>query len=211
MSSWRDVGIGTRTEQSVDHMPCHAHAVVVAEAQCQIDGIQHGGDLEGGLLGIEGRDLAGRGGQPELRRENRDPVPLLLPQRIPDRPGPAVEDRQGWFLSIALWLENAARYNTLETGFAIVPGPILVPIFAAVSERLIKRVPVGVVVALGDLLFAGGVLLVLAAASTPVRYVTEVLPGWAISGIGIGLALPSMIASAAVDLPADQSLPGVPW
>ncbi|MBU3064888.1 MFS transporter [Nocardia sp. NEAU-G5] len=113
-----------------------------------------------------------------------------------------------WFLSIALWLENAAHYNTLETGLAIVPGPILVPIFAVVGERLIKRVPVGVVVALGDLLFASGVLLVLATASTPVRYATEVLPGWAISGIGIGLALPSMIASAAVDLPADQSATG---
>ncbi|MEV0089146.1 MFS transporter [Saccharopolyspora sp. NPDC050642] len=113
-----------------------------------------------------------------------------------------------WFLSIAMWLENVARFSSIETGLAIVPGPIMVPIFAAVSQRLIKRMPVGFVVALGNLLFAGGVVLVLTTASTPVQYATEVLPGWAISGVGIGLALPSMIASAVVDLPPDQSATG---
>ncbi|MER6512875.1 MFS transporter [Nonomuraea sp. NPDC001636] len=113
-----------------------------------------------------------------------------------------------WFLSIAMWLENAAHFTTVETGLAIVPGPIMVPIFAAVSQRLIERMPVGVVVGAGNLLFAGGVALVLATAATPVHYATEVLPGWMISGVGIGLALPSMIASAAVDLPPEQSATG---
>ncbi|WP_040808617.1 DHA2 family efflux MFS transporter permease subunit [Nocardia concava] len=113
-----------------------------------------------------------------------------------------------WFLSIALWLENAAHFSTIETGLAIMPGPLMVPIFAAVSQRLIKRMPVGVVVAVGNLLLALGVVLVLATASTPVHYAADVLPGWMISGVGIGLALPSMIASAAVDLPPDQSATG---
>lgn len=113
-----------------------------------------------------------------------------------------------WFLSIALWLENAAGFTTLQTGLAIVPGPIMVPIFAAVSQQLIKRMPVGVVVALGNLLFAAGTVLVVASAGTPVQYASQVLPGWVITGIGIGLALPSMIASAAVDLPPDLSATG---
>ncbi|MFG3615774.1 MFS transporter [Nocardia sp. NPDC047654] len=113
-----------------------------------------------------------------------------------------------WFLSIALWLENRAHFSTIETGLAIVPGPLMVPIFAAVSQRLIRRIPVGAVVALGNLLFAGGVVLVLVTASTPVGYATDVLPGWVISGIGIGLALPSMIATAAVDLPPAESATG---
>lgn len=113
-----------------------------------------------------------------------------------------------WFLSITLWLENAARFGTIETGLAIVPGPIMVPIFAAVSQRLIRRIPAGVVVALGNALFAAGVLLVLFTAATPVQYATAVLPGWVISGIGIGLALPTMIASAAVDLPPERSATG---
>ncbi|WP_235946612.1 MFS transporter [Nocardia terrae] len=119
-----------------------------------------------------------------------------------------------WFLSIALWLENAAHFSTIATGLAIVPGPLMVPIFAAVGQRMIKRMPVGVVVALGNLLLAAGVLLVLAAASTHVEYATQVLPGWVLSGVGIGLALPSMIACAAVliailgslDIPAGRML-----
>lgn len=113
-----------------------------------------------------------------------------------------------WFFSIALWLETVAGFSAVETGLAIVPGPLMVPVFAAVGQRLIERMPVGFVVALGNLLFAAGVVLMLATAATPVRYATEVFPGWVISGIGIGVALPSMIASAAVDLPPDQSATG---
>jgi predicted MFS family arabinose efflux permease len=113
-----------------------------------------------------------------------------------------------WFLSITLWLENAAHFDTIDTGLALVPGPIMVPIFAAVSQRMVAVVPVGVVVALGNLLFAGGTMLVLVTATANVAYASQVLPGWMISGVGIGLALPSMIASAAVDLPADQSATG---
>ncbi|MEU1997667.1 hypothetical protein ABZ511_24745 [Nocardia gamkensis] len=48
----------------------------------------------------------------------------------------------------------------------------------------------------------------LVTATTPVGYATDVLPGWVISGIGIGLALPSMIATAAVDLPPAESATG---
>ncbi|RDI63756.1 DHA2 family efflux MFS transporter permease subunit [Nocardia pseudobrasiliensis] len=113
-----------------------------------------------------------------------------------------------WFLSIALWLENAAGFDTVRTGLAIVPGPIMVPIFAVVAQRLLARISVGVVVALGNLLFAVGVALVVTSAATPVHYASQVLPGWMLSGIGIGLALPSMIASAAIDLPPQRSATG---
>ncbi len=113
-----------------------------------------------------------------------------------------------WFLSIALWLENAAGFDTVRTGLAIVPGPIMVPVFAVVAQRLLARISVGVVVALGNLLFAVGVVLVVTSAATPVHYASQVLPGWMLSGIGIGLALPSMIASAAVDLPPQRSATG---
>ncbi|MFI5778783.1 MFS transporter [Nocardia sp. NPDC051570] len=113
-----------------------------------------------------------------------------------------------WFLSIVLWLENAAGFNTIQTGLGIVPGPILVPVFAIVSQRLIKRMPVGMVVALGNAIFAIGTILVIAGAATPVHYASQVLPGWALSGVGIGLALPSMIATAAAGLPPSQSATG---
>ncbi|MFI6043603.1 hypothetical protein ACIA8C_18360 [Nocardia sp. NPDC051321] len=88
------------------------------------------------------------------------------------------------------------------------------PIFAILSQRLSKRIPVAFVVALGNLLFAIGTVLVITSAATHVQYATQVLPGWMLSGIGIGigigigLAVPRMIASDALDLAPDQSATG---
>jgi hypothetical protein len=73
---------------------------------------------------------------------------------------------------------------------------------------MIKRMPVGVVVALGNLLFAIGTMLVVLTSTNHVNYAAQILPGWALTGVGIGLSLPSMIASACVDLPSDQSATG---
>lgn len=112
------------------------------------------------------------------------------------------------FLSVVLWLENAAHYGTLKTGLAIAPGPLMVPIFAIVGQRLAKRMPLGTLVALGNALFAIGAILLAVGASTEVQYASQVLPGWIVIGIGIGLAMPVMIAAATVDLPPDQAATG---
>ena len=46
------------------------------------------------------------------------------------------------------------HYSAIKTGFAVAPGPMMVPLFAAVAHRLSRRVPVGVLVGIGCLLFA---------------------------------------------------------
>lgn len=112
------------------------------------------------------------------------------------------------FLSVTLWLENAAHFSTIETGVAVLPGPLMVPIFAAIGQRLVKHMPVGVLVAVGDLIFCAGAVMLGAAASTDVHYLTQVLPGWVVTGIGIGLALPNMIAVATSGLAPAQAATG---
>lgn len=112
------------------------------------------------------------------------------------------------FTSVVLWLENVAEFSTLGTGFAIVPGPLMVPIFAVVGQRLVKHMPVGVLVALGNLLFCAGAVMLAVSASADVHYATQILPGWIIIGIGIGLALPNMIAAATTALPPTQAATG---
>ncbi|APB00196.1 Tetracenomycin C resistance and export protein [Nocardia seriolae] len=112
------------------------------------------------------------------------------------------------FLSMVLWLQNVAGYGALEAGFAIAPGPLMVPPFAAVGQWLVRRLPVNAVVALGNLLFAAGTLLLIVDSGTPVRYARDVLPGWMIIGAGIGLTLPNLIATAVAELPADLSATG---
>ncbi|GAA2287716.1 MFS transporter [Actinomadura luteofluorescens] len=112
------------------------------------------------------------------------------------------------FFSVVLWLESAVGFSEIRTGLAIAPGPLMVPIFAAVGQRMLRRVPVGRVVALGNLLLCAGTLMLAAGASTDPRYLTQILPGWIIIGIGIGLALPSMIGAATKDLPKTQAATG---
>ncbi|MFI9504554.1 MFS transporter [Nocardia sp. NPDC052566] len=112
------------------------------------------------------------------------------------------------FTSVVLWLENVADYNTLITGLALVPGPAMVPFFAIVGQKLDKLIPINAVTAIGNLLFAIGAVLLAVSASTEVNYALQILPGWVIIGIGIGLALPNMIAAATVDLPAAQAATG---
>ncbi len=112
------------------------------------------------------------------------------------------------FLSVVLWLENAADFSAIGTGLAIVPGPLMVPVFAIVAQRLSRRVPVGVLIALGNLLFGAGAVMLALGASTDVRFATQVLPGWLVIGVGIGLAMPSMIAAATAALPPAQAATG---
>ena len=114
----------------------------------------------------------------------------------------------GGLLAIVLWLQQAWGYSALRTGFAIAPGPMMVPLFAAVAQRLSARVSAGWLAAIGCLLFgAGAALLALSVQPTP-SYVAEVLPGWLVGGVGVGFALPTIISAATADLPPARAATG---
>ncbi|MFW0797037.1 MFS transporter [Gordonia sp. CPCC 205515] len=114
----------------------------------------------------------------------------------------------GALLANILWLQQVWGYSAIKTGFAVSTGPLMVPIFAAVAHRLSARIPVGAIIAAGCVLFGfGGVLIALSVDATP-NYATEILPGWLIGGIGVGLALPSILSSATAELPATQAATG---
>lgn len=40
-------------------------------------------------------------------------------------------------------MQQVWRYSALQTGLAVAPGPLMVPVFAAVAQRLSRTVPVG--------------------------------------------------------------------
>ncbi|WP_055476804.1 DHA2 family efflux MFS transporter permease subunit [Gordonia sp. HS-NH1] len=114
----------------------------------------------------------------------------------------------GALLANILWLQQVWDFSPIETGLAVSTGPLMVPIFAAVSHRLSARISVGVLVAIGCALFAIGIALVALSVDATPDFVTEFLPGWLIGGIGVGFALPSILSSATADLPADQAATG---
>jgi EmrB/QacA subfamily drug resistance transporter len=104
-------------------------------------------------------------------------------------------------LSIVLWLQDDWGWSALQSGLAIAPGPIMVPIFSfLVTGRLIARFGPGLVVTLGSAVFAAGVLWwVLAIGLTP-DY-AEMVGGMLLTGIGVGLTLPTLMSTAAGSLP----------
>src|SRR6202012_4525068 len=61
-------------------------------------------------------------------------------------------------LSVALWEQSAWGWSALQTGLAIAPGPLLVPIPSLLfSARLIARFGASAVVTAGIFFFIAGV------------------------------------------------------
>src|SRR6201986_3612848 len=63
-------------------------------------------------------------------------------------------------LSVALWEQTAWGWSALQTGLAIAPGPLMVPITSLLfAGRLIARFGAGAVVTAGIAFFAAGLLI----------------------------------------------------
>ncbi|HET7310874.1 MAG TPA: MFS transporter [Mycobacteriales bacterium] len=111
-------------------------------------------------------------------------------------------------LAAVLWLQTVWHWSALQTGLALAPGPLMVPVFTAVAQRLSRHVPVGVLTAVGCALFSAGILLVALSVGESPSYAHDFLPGWLIGGVGVGLALPTIISAATADLPPARAATG---
>lgn len=111
-------------------------------------------------------------------------------------------------LSLVLWCQQVWGYSALRTGLLLAPGPLLMPPFAIAAGPLAKRLGAGTVAVIGNLLLAASFVWWVAAAGVTPHYTTEVLPGLLLTGIGIGLALPTLIAAAATALPQHRFATG---
>jgi hypothetical protein len=107
-----------------------------------------------------------------------------------------------------LWLQQIWGYSALRTGFAIAVGPALVPVTAALTHRLLPAAGHGRLVAVGSIVCALGNLWLVASMSAEPDYLTSYLPGWVLGGIGVGLALPNLMAGGTRDLAPDQAATG---
>lgn len=108
----------------------------------------------------------------------------------------------GMLLSRVLWAQEVWHWSALSTGLAIAPGPIMVPLFSfLVAGRLIARFGAGPVIAAGCAVFAVGTIWWGLAMGLHPDYVGEMLGGMLLTGIGVGLALPTFMATGAAALP----------
>ncbi|MGW3243936.1 MFS transporter [Streptomyces sp. NPDC001070] len=111
-------------------------------------------------------------------------------------------------LGVTLWLQQVWHWSAIQTGLGVAPGPAMVFVASALGRRIARRVPVGVVAAMGSVLVALGTAWLAVSAAERLHYATDILPGWLVSGIGVGLALPTMISSATSGLPKDRAATG---
>ncbi len=134
-------------------------------------------------------------------RSQRHPLPIVEPALLRVRAF-AWSNVTSLFFSVAfgagllgviLWTQDVWGYSALRTGLAIAPGPVMVPLFVALNQRFANRVRAGRVAAAGNVLFAIGNLLLLTSVGAHPHYLRELLPGWLLMGIGVGLALPTIL------------------
>jgi EmrB/QacA subfamily drug resistance transporter len=112
-------------------------------------------------------------------------------------------------LSIVLWCQEVWGWSALRTGLGIAPGPLMVPLFSfLVAGRLIARFGAGAVIGAGAAIFAGGIAWWAAAAGTTPDYVGDMLGGMLLTGVGVGLTLPTFMATAAGSLPPQSFATG---
>jgi EmrB/QacA subfamily drug resistance transporter len=108
----------------------------------------------------------------------------------------------GMLLSRVLWAQDVWHWSALQTGLAIAPGPLMVPLFAfLVAGPLIARFGPGPVIAAGSTIFAAGVAWWALAMGLRPDYVGQMLGGMLLTGIGVGLTLPTFMATGAAALP----------
>jgi MFS family permease len=105
------------------------------------------------------------------------------------------------FFAVFFYLTEIWHYSLPRAGLAITPGPLLVIPTAIVTGRLAARHGHRPFLVGGALLHAAGGLWYLLVPGLEPAYLSEWLPALVLSGLGVGLVLPSLSAAAVHRLP----------
>jgi EmrB/QacA subfamily drug resistance transporter len=107
------------------------------------------------------------------------------------------------FLFLTLYIQNVLGYGPFQAGLRFLPLTVLLFAVAPISGRLTVRIPVRLILAVGLLLVAVGLVLMggLGAGSAW----THLLPGFIVAGIGVGLINPALASTAVGVVPHRRS------
>ena len=106
-------------------------------------------------------------------------------------------------LGNVLFLTSIWGYSVLSAGLATLPGPTLTTLVSGPAGRLADRFGHRAVIFPGTLFLAAGVMVLRSAGSEP-DWIGLWLPGAALTGIGIGLAFPTLGSAAVRDVVDDR-------
>ena len=110
--------------------------------------------------------------------------------------------------SIAMWEQTAWGWSAWQTGLAIAPGPLLVPITSLLlAGRLIARFGVASVITAGIVFFTAGLAFwasFIGLESNAALVVIGMIP----AGVGVGLTFPTLMGISASALPPSSFATG---
>jgi len=106
------------------------------------------------------------------------------------------------FLGFFFFMIEVWHYSLPLAGLAVTPGPLLVMPTAIVTGRLASRLGHRRFLVGGSFLYAGSSLWFFLVPGGEPNYLLHWLPGLVMSGIAVGLLLPSLSAAAVSRLPA---------
>jgi EmrB/QacA subfamily drug resistance transporter len=105
------------------------------------------------------------------------------------------------FFAVFFYLTALWDYTLPRAGLAITPGPLLVIPTAIVTGRLAARLGHRPFLVGGALVYAASGAWFLTVPGLHSAYLTQWLPGLLLSGLGVGMVLPSLTAAAVSRLP----------
>lgn len=108
------------------------------------------------------------------------------------------------FFAQVLFLTQVWGYGIVETGLAMMPGPVVVMVLAPYFGRLAGRVGQRTLLVPGGLVYAASAVWMLAVMTTEPNWAGHLLPGALLGGLGVALVIPHLTSAAVQGLPTDQ-------
>jgi EmrB/QacA subfamily drug resistance transporter len=106
-------------------------------------------------------------------------------------------------LGNVIFLTSIWGYSIFHAGLATIPGPLLTTIVSGPAGRLADRFGHRAVIVPGTLLMAAGIMVLRSAGPDP-DWLGLWLPGASLTGMGIGLAFPTLGSAAVRDIDDDR-------
>jgi EmrB/QacA subfamily drug resistance transporter len=105
-------------------------------------------------------------------------------------------------LGNVLFLTSVWHYSVLRAGLAVTPPPVMAALCAPLAGWVADRFGHRIVLVLGALTYTVGMLLYRTQVGVDAEFVNHWLPAAVVSGIGLGLTLPTLGAAAVAPLSA---------
>ncbi|MFD5913994.1 MFS transporter [Streptomyces massasporeus] len=104
-------------------------------------------------------------------------------------------------LSVVLWTQNVRGYSAIETGLAIAPGTVLMPVFAMLTGRMARSIGLAGTAALGCVVLGLGMVWWTVTAPTDLPYVVAIMPGSMLTSIGTIVAMAAFAGRVSTAIP----------